>query len=229
MSTAWEGIEIQAMQYINNDLSLDWDRKNRLAVFYNRMAGYMQWAISYFDRPPEMTAKLSKYTAAEFEDLDWVFENSEYVGESGVEISTGMTGYDICSAGLIGTDPYGNPTYSPLQCIYDSNSGDVLFNTDMSAGQTVSLNFYKSGYFEANLSYQEQSILAFAIYAAWEHRFDNNALERTAKIRDASFTTISEASHMSANTARQKHVMEELYGMLRQYEMNQAYLEVVKK
>lgn len=229
MSTAWEGIEIQAMQYINNDLSLDWDRKNRLAVFYNRMAGYMQWAISYFDRPPEMPAKLSNATEPEFEDMEYSPETDMSAEGDGVSIETGYTGFDVCSTGFAGTDPYGNPTYTPVMSVYDSESGTVILNTDIKAEQVLSINLYKSGEFEAELSRTEQSILAFAIYAAWEHRFDNNALERTAKIRDAAFTTISEASHMQANTARQKQVMEELYAMLRQYEMNRAYLEVVKK
>lgn len=229
MSTAWEGIEIQAMQYINNDLSLDWDRKNRLAVFYNRMAGYMQWAISYFDRPPEMLAKLNELTEPEFEDVEYSSESGQTAGENGVTIATEYTGFDVCSTGFMGTDPYGNPTYTPVMSIYNGDTGEVILNTDIKAGQVLSINLYKSGEFEADLSRTEQSILAFAIYAAWEHRFDNNALERTAKIRDASFTTISEASHMQANTARQKHVMEELYAMLRQYEINKAYLEVVKK
>lgn len=229
MSTAWEGIEIQAMQYINNDLSLDWDRHNRLAVFYNRMADYMQWAITYFNRPPEMLAKLAELTPPRFEDMEYSPETDLTAGENGVTIETGYTGFDVCSTGFTGTDPYGNPTYTPVMSIYDPASGSVILNTDIKAEQVLSINLYKSGEFAAELSRTEQSILAFAIYAAWEHRFDNNALERTAKIRDAAFSTISEASHMQANTARQKQVMEELYGMLRQYEMNLAYLEVVRK
>lgn len=229
MSTAWEPIEIQAMTYIKNDLSLDWDRKNRLAVFYNRMADYMQWAILYFNRPPEITQMLENYTAPEFEDMDYTPETTQIAGDTGVEIPTGITGYSICSAGLTGTDQFGNPTYTPVNCIYASDTGIVILNTDIQAGQTLSLNFYKSGQFNSDLSTAEKGILAFGIYAAWEHRFDNNALERTAKIRDASFTTISEASHMNSNTTRQREVMNELYGMIENYENNRAYLEVMRR
>lgn len=226
MSTAWEPIEIQAMTYIKNDISLDWDRQNRLAVFYNRMADYMRWAMFYFDRPPEMVAVLSDYTEPQFEDMEY---NPEAELTAPVTIEGGPTGYEVCSAGIVGTDVYGNPTYEPLMCIYDAISGDVVINTDLKPGQTVSLNFYKSGSFNQDLSRTEQGLLAFGVYAAWEHRFDNNALERTAKIRDASFTTISEASHMNSNTARQKHVMDEFYSKLRQYEQNRAYLGVIKR
>lgn len=229
MSTSWEAIEIQAMTYIKNDLSLDWDRSNRLAVFYNRMADYMNWAMSYFNRPPEIIAKLEDNTPPEFADMDYTPEEPQIAGETGVEIETDMTGYDVCSVGLVGTDPYGNPTYTKIDSIYASDSGVVILNTDIAAGQTLSLNFYKSGQFNQNLSNTEKSILAYAIYVAWEHRFDNNALERTAKIRDASFTTISEASHTNANTSRQKEVLNELYGKLRKYEDDLAYLEVMRR
>lgn len=226
MSTAWEPIEIQAMTYIKNDASLDWDRTNRLAVFYNRMADYMRWAMFYFDRPPEMLAILNDYTEPQFEDMDYTVAATS---EAPTTIESGALGYDVCSIGITGVDPYGNPTYEPLMCIYDSVSGDVVVNASLTEGQTISLNFYKSGSFNQKLNRAAQGILAFGIYAAWEHRFDNNALERTAKIRDASFTTISEASHMNSNTVRQKHVMDEFYSKLRQYEQNQAYFRVVKR
>lgn len=224
MSTAWEPIETQAMTYIKNDLSLDWDMKNRLAVFYNRMAAYMEWAIPLFNRPPEMLLKLSRVTEPDFEDADYTPGEAK---EAPVTIETKLTGFDICSCGLLGQDQFGNATYSPVQCVYDAESGDVVINTALAAEDTLSINLYKSGEFAADLSRTEQTILAYAIYAAWEHRFDNNAIERTSKIRDSSFTTISEASQTNANTARQKEVMQQFYGMLRRYEENRSYIETV--
>lgn len=222
--TPIEPIEAQALTYIKNDLSLDWDIRNRTAVFYNRMYQYFRWGVGYFNRPPEMMEKL-RYTAPVFEDLNYTPETGM---SAPVTIATGKTGYDICSCGLIDTDAYGNPTYKSVNCTYNSTTGDVVINTYLGALDTVSINFYKSGSIEADLTETEKSILAFAIYAAWEHRFDNNAIERTAKIRDSSFTTISEASQTNANTARQREVMEELYGMMRQYEQNRAYLKAVR-
>ena len=61
MGTSWESIETRAMTYIKNDLSLEWDMKNRLPVFYNRMRAYMMEAIPLFSRPPEMLLKLKDY------------------------------------------------------------------------------------------------------------------------------------------------------------------------
>lgn len=224
MSTAWEPIETQAMTYIKNDLSLDWDMKNRLAVFYNRMAAYMDWAIPLFNRPPEMLLKLQDLTAPDFEDVDYTPTEKQ---EAPVTIETNLTGFDICSCGLMGKDQFGNVTYSPVQCVYDAESGDVVINTALAAEDTLSINLYKSGEFAADLSRTEQTILAYAIYAAWEHRFDNNATERTSKIRDSSFTTISEASQTNSNTARQREVMQQFYGMLRHYEENRNYIATV--
>lgn len=224
MSTAWEPIETQAMTYIKNDLSLDWDMKNRLAVFYNRMAAYMEWAIPLFNRPPEMLLKLSRIAAPSFEDMDYTPTEAQ---EAPVTIETGVVGYDVCSCGLLGKDALGNVTYTPVQCVYDAESGDVVINRSLTTEDTLSMNFYLHGEFASDLNYTEKSILAYAIYAAWEHRFDNNAIERTSKIRDSSFTTISEASQTNANTARQREVMQQLYGMLRHYERNANYLQVV--
>nr|DAW31587.1 MAG TPA: hypothetical protein [Caudoviricetes sp.] len=224
MSTAWEPIETQAMTYIKNDLSLDWDMKNRLAVFYNRMAAYMEWAIPLFNRPPEILLKLRDIAAPDFEDVDYTPTEAQ---EAPVTIETGLTGFDICSCGLVAKNQFGGIEYTPVSCVYDSASGDVVVNTALTAEDTLSINLYKSGAFAADLNRTEQTILAYGIYAAWEHRFDNNAIERTSKIRDSSFTTISEASQTNANTARQKEVMQQFYGMLRHYERNRNYIETV--
>ena len=224
MGTAWETIETQAMTYIKNDLSLDWDMKNRLAVFYNRMAAYMEWAIPLFNRPPEMLLKLSAVTPPEFEDVDYTPTVAQ---EAPATIETGLTGFDICSCGLIEKDQFGNVTYSPVSCVYSAETGDVVVNIDLTTGDTLSINLYKGGEFAADLNRTEQTILAYGVYAAWEHRFDNNAIERTAKIRDSSFTTISEASQTNSNTARQREVMQQFWGMLRHYEENRSYIATV--
>lgn len=224
MATAWEPIEIQAKTYIKRDLELDWEAQNRPAVFYNRMAAYMKWSISLFNRPPDILLKLKDMTEPDFTDVD--FTPTEDM-ESPAVINTGITGYDICSCGLIGKDAFGNTIYTPEPCEYNVLTGEVTINRGLTPADTLSLNFYKHGEFSEELNQTEQTILAYGIYCAWEHRFDNDAVERTSKIRDGSFSTISEASQTSANTARQKEVMQQLYGMMRQYESNRAYIATV--
>lgn len=228
MGTTFEQIECAAMTYIKNDLSLDWDLKNRLPVFYRRMWNYMQAAIPLFNKPPVMMTRLHAYTEPQYSDV--LMAVSE-VSESGtVTIETGITEMDLCSAGIVTEDEFGNPQYLPLTVdSYDAETGTVTISGTIAEGDEVDIDFYKSGSFDIELNATECDILAFCIYDVWEHRFDNNALERASKIRDANFTTISEASQTNAGTERQKEVDSQLFDKLRMYEMNAAYLKTVAK
>lgn len=228
MGTTFEQIECQAMTYIKNDLSLDWDLKNRLPVFYRRMWNYMQAAIPLFNKPPVMMTRLRKMTEPEYSDV--LFTVSEVSEDSTVTIETEIEGMDLCSAGIVTEDEFGNPQYLPLTVdSYNAETGTVTISGAVAAGDEVDVDFYKSGSFDIELNATECDILAFCIYDVWEHRFDNNALERASKIRDANFTTISEASQTNAGTDRQKEVDSQLFDKLRMYEMNAAYLKTVAK
>lgn len=225
MGTTFEEIECQAMTYIKNDMSLDWDMKNRLPVFYRRMWNYMQAALPLFNKPPTMLARLHSYTAPEYSDMLFAV-NDEPDGP--ITVESGITGMDICSAGIVTEDEFGNPAYLPLTVdSYDSETGNVVISGQISLGDEIDIDFYASGNLTAELNYTEIDILAFCIYDVWEHRFDNNALERASKIRDANFTTISEASQTNAGTDRQKAVDSQLFDKLRMYEMNAAYMKTV--
>lgn len=222
MSTSWEEIEVRATTYIKNDLSLDWDKANRPAVFYNRMKAYMLEAITVFNRPPEMLGKLSAYLEPYLES-----HQIETIEESGDwSFDTGITGAGIVSAGIITTDSFGDVEYTPVPVAYDADNGDITLTGPFTAGQTLDLDFYFSGSFDADLNETEKGILAFAIYNRYEHRFDNDVLERQAKIRDSAFTTISEASQTQAGTSRQREVDSQLNGMMRAYQDNIEYLRL---
>ena len=226
MGTTFEQIECQAMTYIKNDMSLDWDMKNRLPVFYRRMWNYMQAAIPLFNKPPTMLLRLRNYEPPQYSDV--LYHIEEEPTEMQIEVSTGITDMDICSAGVVMDDEFGNPMYVPLAVEnYNAETGVVIISGDMTLGDEIDIDFYKSGAFAIDLNETECDILAFCIYDVWEHRFDNNALERASKIRDANFTTISEASQTAAGTARQAAVDSQLFDKLRMYEMNCAYLKTV--
>ena len=225
VGTPFEQIETRAMTYIKNDLSLDFDLKHRLPVFYWRLWGYMQAAIPLFNRPPEMLMRLRDYTEPSFTDLIYTQEDGT---ESDVVIASGNAGYDLCAAGIVGEDEYGDWSYSPLECSYDSETGDVTIIGGLTTGTEVQLDFYSSGSFNVALNATEIEILSFAIYDVWEHRFDNDAIERTSKFRDSSFTTISEASQTSANTSRQKAVDAQLFAKMRAYQDNLEYMRLTK-
>lgn len=225
MGTTFEQIECQAMTYIKNDMSLDWDLQNRLPVFYRRMWNYMLAAIPLFNKPPTMMARLHAYTEPQFSDM--IFSvTDEPLGPLAVD--TGITDMDICSAGIVRNDEFGSPEYLPLTVdSYNPETGGVVISGTIALGDEIDIDFYKSGSFNVTLNATECDILAFCIYDVWEHRFDNNALERASKIRDANFTTISEASQTAAGTDRQREVDSQLFDKLRMYEQTAAYMKTV--
>lgn len=226
MGTTFEAIECAAMTYIKNDLSLDWDLKNRLPVFYRRMWNYMQAAIPLFNKPPTMLLRLRGYEAPQYSDVLYTVDAEPIDGQ--ITVQTEITDMDICSAGVVMDDEFGNPQYIPLTVEnYNAETGEVIISGDMAVGDEIDIDFYKSGSFAVDLNETECDILAFCIYDVWEHRFDNNALERASKIRDANFTTISEASQTNAGTDRQREVDSQLFDKLRMYELNCAYLKTV--
>lgn len=224
MGTTWEELELRATTYIKNDLSLDWDKANRLPVFFNRMRAYMVEAIPKFNRPPEMLQKLAAYTAPAFESVSY----TTIAGEDQT-VETEVLGATVVSAGIIETDDFGDVEYTPLTDLeYDPDTGLVTLVGTFEAGSQVEIDLYTGGAFDADLNETEKGILAFAIYNRYEHRFDNDVLERQAKIRDSAFTTISEASQTQAGTARQREVDSQLYAMLRAYQDNVEYLAMTK-
>lgn len=210
--------------YIKNDITLDQDLTTRLPLFYNRMKSYMMAGKSYFNKPPKMTCILSKYTAPEFEEFFYVPAED---ATAPIIIDTGILEFDIHSAGIIENDVYGVPQYTGINSEYNAETGEITINEDIPEGTNVVVDFYKSGEFEADLTDEQIEILAYCIYVAWENRFINNVIERTAKIRDSGFSPISEASQMSANTERIRLANDTLQDMLRHYEQNQKYGEVV--
>lgn len=223
MATTWEEIEARAMTYIKDDLSLEQDMKTRLPVFYNRMRAYMVEAIPTFNRPPEMLERLKAYTEPLFDSVSWTADEDR---ESGFVIDTGVSGADLCAVGILAEDAYGDVSYTPLTAFtYDAETGNVTVNAAVSAGTALDIDLYTGGSFETELNDTEKGILAFAVYNRYEHRFDNDVLERTAKIRDSAFTTISEASQTQANTARQKQADSQLFDMMRAYQDNVEYLK----
>lgn len=224
MGTTWEELELRATTYIKNDLSLDWDKANRLPVFFNRMRAYMVEAIPKFNRPPEMLAKLAAYTAPQFESVSYTtIEGDDQT------VDTGVTGATVFSVGIIEEDDFGDVQYVPVaNAEYNGETGIVTLVGTFEAGSQVEIDLYTSGAFEAELNETEKGILAFAIYNRYEHRFDNDVLERQSKIRDSAFTTISEASQTQAGTARQREVDSQLYAMLRAYQDNVEYLAMAK-
>ena len=228
MGTTWEQVETASMTYIKNDISLNNDLQNRLPVFYNRMAAYMRAGMAKFSRPPEMQVTMSNTTEPDFDSF--VYAPEDDIDEGGTITQEDFVGYDICSVGIVSADSVGTPIYTPvLVTAYESDTGTITVGESVLSGTELTIDLYKSAEFTETLTNQQIDILANCILNAYEHRFDNNVLERTAKIRDGGFSTVSEASTTQANTARQRLLDEELNDMLRAYEQQMAYMAVAHR
>lgn len=216
--TPVEPIMEAAMIWIRNEPSLDFDRAHRLPLFYRRMWGYMQAALPLFSRPPEMLVTLRRLTPPRFGSKTLV------VPSSGV--LQGLTGFQLCSAVQIKTDELGDPYAIPLEVSsYNPSTGILTVTEALQTGDRLELDFHSSGSFTDDLDPEACQILAFCIYDVWEHRFANNFLERTAKLRDSTFSTVSEASMTQANTARVLEADRRLSDLLRTYADNLEYLK----
>ena len=225
MGTTWEQVETAALTYIKNDISLNNDLAERLPVFYNRMAAYMRAGMAKFNRPPEMQVILSNTTEPDFDS--YVYEPEDDIDAGGTIVQQEFAGYDICSVGIVGEDSVGTPIYTPVAVTaYDGETGTITVGESVFAGTALTVDLYKSAEFAETLTNQQIDILANCLLNAYEHRFDNNILERTPKIRDGAFTTVSEASTTQANTARQSLLDDELNDMLRAYEQQREYMTV---
>ena len=216
--TPVEHIMEAAMIWIRNEPSLEFDRSHRLPLFYRRMWGYLQAAIPLFNRPPEMLATLRRLSPPRFGSKTLT------VPSSGV--LQGLAGFQLCSAVKIGLDDLGDPYPMPLKVSsYDTETGLLTVGEELSEGDTVETDYSASGYFLDDLQPEACQLLAFCIYDVWEHRFANNFLERTSKLRDPTFSTVSEASMTQANTARVLEADRRLADLLRTYADNLEYLK----
>ena len=79
--------------------------------------------------------------------------------EAGDVISTGVPGYELCSAGVIEEDDLGTPIYVPVDITYDTDTGDVTVNEVVEGGRTVQFDFYTDGYFDNDLTDEMKNIL----------------------------------------------------------------------
>lgn len=216
--TPVEPIMEAAMIWIRGEPSLDFDRTHRLPLFYRRLWGYMQAAIPLFNRPPEMLVTLRRLSPPRFGSKTLIVPPS---GEL-----QGITDFQLCSAVKIETDELGDPYAVPLTLrSYDPETGLLTVEEELTPGDRLELDFSSSGSFTDDLDPEACQLLAFCIYDVWEHRFANNFLERTAKLRDSTFSTVSEASMTQANTARVAEADRRLSDLLRTYADNLEYIK----
>lgn len=221
--TSWSEIICEyAMLYIDDERMTE-KLKNNPARFFREMSLYMKSAIPRFNRPPEIVSYLKRGAEPAFDSFLWTAPADE---PGPAAVSTGMTGYELCSVVIRGEDRYGNPTETPYPVRYDPETGDVIVESVI-PGTVLDMDFYIDGYFKDELTQQMKRILGLCVQLVWELRFTSAWLPREAKVSDRSFTPPNEANWTRAQEEKRRSLETVLNEELRNYEQNCAYMTTV--
>lgn len=227
MGTSWaEIITNYAMVYID-DIRLTEQAATSPALFFRRMALYMEAAIPAFNRPPEITEYLREgLSNAVYDDFEWVSTDESV--ETSVTVNTGKTGYGVCSVVVRDSDRAGNVqlvAYGRTE--YDPETGNVTFPKQDKAGIVYELDFYSDGSFGNELTASQKRILGLCVACVWDERFSRNWLNMQMKIHDQSFDTVNESNYIKEVTARLETNRGLFAEAMHKYEQDCAYLNTV--
>ena len=197
------------------------------ALFFRRMALYMDLAIPMVSRPPELDSYLNyELVKPVYDDMIWRSTSESLEGETTVE--TTMTGYDLFSCSLREVDESGVVTSTPVSGVtYDPETGTVVFPQQETVGLEYNVDFYTDGSFYYDLTEAQKRILGLAVGVVWDERFSRNWLNLTMKVKDASFDTVNESNYMREVQNRlfmNRHLLND---ELRKYEQDVAYKNTV--
>lgn len=226
--TPWMPIYFAALTLFQGDRQLDWEQAHRPAAFLYRMGTMMGPAIARFTCPPEAAAKLRRFTPPLLESQTHVLTAEEaQAGTLTLPFRLqGTLTAAACSVGTISEDEFGDPEYFPLPAEFNASAGTAQVQvTGLAPGTELTAEFYADGSFAADLNAHEQNILAYCLYLVWEHRWDNDAIQRALKARDSSFSTASEAAHTAADTERLRSADARLHDLMRAYAQLLEYEE----
>lgn len=228
MGTSWASVITDDALLIINDLRLNNELAENPALFFRKMAFYMKSAIPRFNRPPEIKGWLT-YTEPSYNAMVNTVETeqtADYV------IASGQTGYDLMCAGIMTEDVYGNPVYTPVEGVeYDTETGDITIpaaeDSPVPAGTVFSIDFYKDGTFDNDLTDTQRRILALCIQYVWETAYVNDWLTRFPRAKDRSFDAGNVSSQVRANTERANAVKRTLDDEMTGYAQSCEYMENV--
>lgn len=227
MGTAWSEIITDYAMVIISDTRMRDDLATNPALFFRRMAGWMQMSIPMLKSPPELLVYLTEgLTQPQYADFSWESDQNSTVSETTVE--TGKTGYELCSCVQIVTARNGDAIYYPYtDFTYDAETGVVTFPQQDNAGISYSLDFYTDGQFAHELTMKQKRLLAMAIAVNWDNRFNREWLNIQPKPHDKSFNPPNENTTMKESTARFEKNAQLFYAELRGYEQECAYMRTV--
>lgn len=227
MGTPWTEIICNYAMPVMDDVRLIDQMGENPALFFRRMALYMDLAIPMVSRPPELDSYLNyELTRPNYDDMIWRSTSESLEGETTVE--TTMTGYDLFSSSLREVDESGVVTSTPVSGVtYDPETGTVVFPKQETVGLEYNVDFYTDGSFFYDLTEAQKRLLGLAVGVVWDERFSRNWLNITQKIKDASFDTVNESNYMREVQNRlfmNRHLLND---ELRKYEQDVAYKNTV--
>lgn len=227
MGTPWTEIICNYAMPVMDDVRLIDQMGENPALFFRRMALYMDLAIPMVSRPPELDSYLNyELTRPNYDDMIWRSTSESLEGETTVE--TTMTGYDLFSCSLREVDESGVVTSTPVSGVtYDPETGTIVFPQQETVGLEYNVDFYTDGSFFYDLTEAQKRLLGLAVGVVWDERFSRNWLNITQKIKDASFDTVNESNYMREVQNRlfmNRHLLND---ELRKYEQDVAYKNTV--
>lgn len=227
MGTPWTEIICNYAMPVMDDVRLIDQMGENPALFFRRMALYMDLAIPMVSRPPELDSYLNyELTRPNYDDMIWRSTSESLEGETTVE--TTMTGYDLFSCSLREVDESGVVTSTPVSGVtYDPETGTVVFPQQETVGLEYNVDFYTDGSFYYDLTEAQKRLLGLAVGVVWDERFSRNWLNLTMKVKDASFDTVNESNYMREVQNRlfmNRHLLND---ELRKYEQDVAYKNTV--
>lgn len=227
MGTPWTEIICNYAMPVMDDVRLIDQMGENPALFFRRMALYMDLAIPMVSRPPELDSYLNyELVKPVYDDMIWRSTSESLEGETTVE--TTMTGYDLFSCSLREVDESGVVTSTPVSGVtYDPETGTVVFPKQEAVGLEYNVDFYTDGSFFYDLTEAQKRLLGLAVGVVWDERFSRNWLNLTMKVKDASFDTVNESNYMREVQNRlfmNRHLLND---ELRKYEQDVAYKNTV--
>lgn len=227
MGTPWTEIICNFAMPVMDDVRLIDQMGENPALFFRRMALYMDLAIPMVSRPPELDSYLNyELVKPVYDDMIWRSTSESLEGETTVE--TTMTGYDLFSCSLREVDESGVVTSTPVSGVtYDPETGTVVFPRQETVGLEYNVDFYTDGSFFYDLTEAQKRLLGLAVGVVWDERFSRNWLNLTMKVKDASFDTVNESNYMREVQNRlfmNRHLLND---ELRKYEQDVAYKNTV--
>ena len=223
MGTTWAEIICNYAMPVIDDVRLSDQMGENPALFFRRMALYMDLAIPMVSRPPELDTYLNyELQKPDYADTLWVSTEESLSGPT--VLNTGITGYELFSCSLRETDESGVITSTPVAGVtYDPETGGVTFPQQTAVGLEYNVDFYNDGSFYYDLTDAQKRILGLSVAIVWDERFSRNWLNITQKIHDGSFSTVNESNYMREAQNRlfmNRHLLND---ELRKYEQDVAY------